>query len=56
MNVKRNPREHIAIIIIIGIGSFISLTKGTPMVKNLETRIIILTAVAFFENGNNLSS
>jgi len=56
MKVRRKPRKHIAIITIIGIGSFISLTKGTPIVKNLETSIMIFTAVAFFENGNSLSS
>ena len=55
-NVNRNPRKHIAIITIIGIGSFISLTNGTPIVKNFETNIMILTAVAFLEKGNNLSS
>jgi len=56
MNVKRKPRKHIDIITIIGIGSFISLTKGTPIVKNLETRIMMLTAVAFLEKGNSRSS
>ena len=55
-NVNRKPRKHIAIITIIGIGSFISLTNGTPIVKNFETNIMMLTAVAFLENGNNLSS
>ena len=55
-NVKRKPRKHIAIIIIIGIGSFISLTNGTPIVKNFETKIMMFTAVAFLEKGNNLSS
>jgi hypothetical protein len=55
-NVNRKPRKHNAIITIIGIGSFISLTNGTPIVKNLETKIMIFTAVAFLEKGNNLSS
>jgi hypothetical protein len=32
------------------------LTNGTPIVKNFETNIMMLTAVAFLENGNNLSS
>lgn len=54
--VNKKPRKQIAIITIIGIGSFISLTNGTPTVKNFETKIMILTAVAFLENGNNLSS
>ena len=56
MKVNRNPKKLITNITTIGIGSFISLTNGTPIVKNLETKMIILTAVAFLEKGNNLSS
>lgn len=56
MNVNRNPKKLITIITTIGIGSFNSFTNGTPIVKNFETKIIMLTAVAFLEKGNNLSS
>ena len=40
----------------IGIGSCISLTNDTPIVKNLESRIMTLIAVAFRLKGKILSS
>jgi hypothetical protein len=40
----------------IGIGSGISFTKDTPIVKNLETKIMQFVAVAFLLNGKILSS
>jgi hypothetical protein len=40
----------------IGIGSGISFTKETPIVKNFETKRMQLVAVAFLLNGKILSS
>ena len=40
----------------MGYGSGISFTKETPIVKNLETKIIAFVAVDFCAKGNILSS
>jgi len=40
----------------IGIGSGISLTNETPIVKNFETKIMQFVAVAFLLKGKILSS
>jgi hypothetical protein len=40
----------------IGIGSGISLTKETPIVKNFETKMMAFVAVAFLLKGKIRSS
>jgi hypothetical protein len=44
------------IMMTIGIGSSISLAKGAPIVKDLDTRTMMLIARPFLANGNIRSS
>jgi hypothetical protein len=51
-----NANELKQTITPIGIGSGISFTKETPIVKNLDTSNMQFVAVAFLLNGKILSS
>jgi hypothetical protein len=44
------------IIITIGIGSSSSFAKGAPIVKDFDTRTMMLMARPFLANGNIRSS
>ena len=54
--VKANPIIASTIKTRSGMGSYISLTNGTPIVKNFESKMITFIAVALRLNGKIRSS
>ena len=54
--VRRRESKHKPPTKTSGIGSGSSFAKAAPIVKNFDTKIIKLTAVALRSNGNSLSS